>query len=259
MQVIRFSGKTIVLAGAVAACAAIYAAAGGNRPAVAEDAFTPAQKEAIGPVIRDYLVKNPEVIVEALTEYQKNQADIEAKQFTERLSKHKTFLTDGGAPFAGNPKGDVTVVEFFDYNCGYCKKAVDDVVKLVEEDKNVKVVFHEMPILSPASQDAARWALAAHKQGKYFEYHVALMKGAAARGVQSLESAAKDMGLDVEKMKKDADSKEVRDMVEQSVGAARDLGIRGTPAFIIGDMLAPGYMGLDAMKEAIARAREGKQ
>jgi len=256
---IRFSGKTIVLAGAVAACAVIYAVAGGNSPAIAEDAFTPAQKEALGPVIRDYLVKNPEVIVEALTEYQKKQASMEAMQFTERLSAHKGFLMDGGAPFAGNPKGDVTVVEFFDYNCGYCKKAVDDVVKLVEEDKNVKVVFHEMPILSPVSQDAARWALAAHKQGKYFEYHVALMKGGGARSVQTLESTAKDVGLDVAKMKKDADSKEVRDMVEQSVSVARDLGIRGTPAFIIGDMLAPGYLGLDAMKETVAKAREGSK
>ncbi|HEY8191558.1 MAG TPA: DsbA family protein [Alphaproteobacteria bacterium] len=235
---------------------ALYAA----QPArAADEVFTPAQKEAMGAFISEYLVSHPEAVVNALEAYQANRAAIEQKQFTKSFEQHKETLAEGNAPSAGNPKGDVTVVEFFDYNCGYCKKAVEDVVKLLESDKNLKVIFKEMPILSPASQDAARWALAAHKQGKYYEYHVALMKDPNQKNAAEFESLAKKLGLDVDKMRKDADSKEVRETIEKNLNMARDLGIRGTPGFIIGDTLAPGYMGYDAMKAAIAQVRAAKK
>lgn len=244
-------------AGCVAAVAgALYAA----QPAqAADEAFTPAQKEAMGAFISEYLVSHPEAVVNALEAYQANRAQIEQKQFMESFAKHKETLAKDTSPIAGNPKGDITIVEFFDYNCGYCKKAVEDVMKLLETDKNLKVVFKDMPILSPASQEAARWALAADKQGKYYEYHVALMKDQNQKNKAEFESLAKKLGLDVEKMSKDADSKEVREAIEKNLNMARDLGIRGTPGFIIGDTMAPGYLGYDAMKAAVDQARAAKK
>jgi protein-disulfide isomerase len=243
-------------AGYVAAVAgALYA----THPAqAAEEAFTQAQKDAMGTFISEYLVSHPEVVVNALEAYQANRAQIEQKQFMESFAKHKETLAGDTSPTAGNPKGDVTIVEFFDYNCGYCKKAVEDVVKLLETDKNLKVIFKDMPILSPASQEAARWALAADKQGKYYEYHVALMKDPNQKNKAEFESLAKKLGLDIEKMRKDAESKEVREAIEKNLNMARDLGIRGTPGFIIGDTLAPGYLGYDAMKAAVDQVRAKK-
>lgn len=226
-------------------------------PAQAEEpVFTDAQKEALGPIIRDYMVSHPEDVVAALEAYQRQQQDAEMKGFQEKLAKRRADIFDDTAPFAGNPKGDVTVVEFFDYNCGYCHKAVDDIVALLEQDKNVRVIFMDLPILSPASHDAARWALAAGKQGKYYEYHVALMKFSAPKGDEAYEKIGKDVGLDTEKLRKDADSKEVRERIEKNISLSSDVGIRGTPAFVIGDSLSPGYIGLDNLKKAVEDARK---
>lgn len=215
-------------------------------------------KEEVQKIVREYLVANPEVVIEAIEAYQANQVEIEARRFKETITGKEAQLYGKDLPFAGNPNGDVVVVEFFDYNCGYCKRAIGDVQKVIEKDPNVKFVFREMPILSEASQVAARYALAAHKQGKYFDYHQKLMTG-GARDTASFEAIGKELGLDVEKLRKDADSKEVRAEIEKSLALSQELGIRGTPAFIIGSTLAPGYMTSDAMLEAIAQAREGKE
>lgn len=234
----------------------------GGSPATAsaaDDAFSEAQKAALASFIEDYLVKNPDVVVKALTEYQKKQESAEQGQFVQKYQDKKDALLNGGAPFAGNPAGDVTIVEFFDYNCGYCKKALDDVVKLLDTDKKLKVIFIDMPILSPASQDAARWALAAGKQGKYYEFHVALMKGSEPKNETGFEAIAQKLSLDMDKLKKDADSKEVREAIEKNLSIARELGIRGTPGFIIGDILTPGYVGYDSMKAGIDLIRQGKK
>lgn len=243
-------------------------------PTHAEDPAEPAaaaapadgalSEEALGPVIRSYLLNNPEVVMEAVEAFQRKQEAVEAERAKESIKTHNKFLYQGkdeGSPSVGNPKGDVTIVEFFDYNCGYCKKAFEEVQTLIGEDKNVRVVFKEMPILSPTSMTAAQWSLAAQRQGKYFEFHTAMMSHQGGINESALEEAAKSVGLDVEKMKKDAADPALAKVIETNIRIAQELGVRGTPAFIINDRLIGGYIQLDEMKNIIAeiRAEKGDQ
>lgn len=252
---LRKAGKSALALFAVAGIATFALPAN-----AAQDQFNEEQTEAIGEIVRDYLVTNPEVIIEAMEAYQQNRAEIEARQFEENLSGHSEKLFNNpDAPFEGNPDGNITVVEFFDYNCGYCKKALTDVVTLLGEDKNVKVVFLEMPILSEASREAARWALAADKQGKYYDYHVALMSHSGPKNAASFEKIGKDLGLDIEQLRKDAKDPAIQAAIDENLAIAQSLGIRGTPAFVIGDTLAPGYLGTEGLKAAVAQARADKE
>jgi hypothetical protein len=220
-------------------------------------AFSNAQKEALGTIIKDYIMENPEIIFEAADKHRANQENADEAAFDEKRLEYSAFLYENdSSPSVGNPDADVVIVEFFDYNCGYCKKALSDVQTIIKEDDNVRFVFKEMPILSPASRDAAKWALAANKQGKYFEYHVGLMNMSGAKSVNNLEKLAKDLGLDVDQMKKDANDPETDAMIDKNLLVSQELGIRGTPAFIIDDFLARGYMGIEGMKTVIKNARE---
>ncbi len=216
-------------------------------------------KKEIQKIVREYLVQNPEVVIEAIEAYQDDQKNIEKRQFKKTMADNKELLFGKDLPFTGNPDGDVVIVEFFDYNCGYCKKAMTDINKVLEKDKNVKFIFQEMPILSPSSSEAARYSLASHNQGKYFEYHQALMKMSGSKNKKNLEKVAGDIGLDVDQLRKDAASKKIREDIEKSMSLSRKLGIRGTPAFVINDILAPGYMTYPAMREIIERARNGDE
>jgi protein-disulfide isomerase len=158
-------------------------------------------------------------------------------------------------PTAGNPDGDVTVVEFFDYNCGYCKRALSDIMTIIGEDPNVRVVFIELPILGPGSTEAAKWAKASMAQGRYLEYHVALMEHRGRLNEAQLEMIAKKVGLDVDKLKEDKEADYVANQLDENIAMARTLGITGTPAFVIGEDLARGYVGLEALKQGIAQKR----
>lgn len=229
--------------------------AGAAIPAQAED-FSAAQKEALGGIIHDYVMDNPELIVEAMEKYRADEEKREREAAFNTIKDHADDLKGADLPTIGNPDGDVTIVEFFDYNCGYCKKALPDLQELVKTDGNVRVVFKEMPILGPTSQTAAQYALAAHKQGKYFEFHSALMEHRGGKDAATLEKIGKDIGLDVKQLKKDANSNAIADAVEDSRNLATKIGVRGTPAFIVGDELFRGYIGLDGMKAAVKAARE---
>lgn len=224
-------------------------------PAAAADALTAEQKEAVKATIGEYLKEKPEVVIEALEAYRAKQEQEMQQKAEANIKTNMDFLAGADAPSTGNPKGDVTVIEFFDYNCGYCKKALPDIQQLLKDDKNLRVVFHEMPILAESSRTAALWAIAAHKQGKYFEYHVALMDTAGQKDVQALEKIAQDIGLDVKKMHEDANAPETAQLVDKSMSVARDIGVQGTPAFIVNGTLYPGYLGPDGLKESIEKAR----
>lgn len=211
-------------------------------PATAQDrTFTDADKAAIGAIIKDYLLANPELLVEA-------QQALESKMEKQQAEKLKTFVEKNArdiyrhpaAPVAGNVDGDITVVEFFDYNCGYCKRGTPEVAKLIETDKKVRVVFHDLPILSKGSEEAAKYALAAHRQGKYWEFHLALMNNRGQNNEASALKAAADLGLDVEKLKADAKSPEVAAELARSETLAKEMGINGTPHFLVGDKSIPG-------------------
>jgi protein-disulfide isomerase len=178
------------------------------------------------------------------------QTALEEKMEKDQAQKFKVAITENAAeiyrqpnaPVAGNPDGDITVVEFFDYNCGYCKRGLHDIVKLAQSDPKIRLVFKELPILSKGSQEASHVALAARQQGKYWEVHQALL---SAKGHLDEASALKiveglNIGLDMEKLKKDMASPEVAAEIERSEALAKKMGVNGTPHFLVGDRAIPG-------------------
>ncbi len=203
--------------------------------------FDAKQKQAIGQIIKEYLVKNPEIFIEV-------QGALEVKLEKENAERLKVAIAENAediyrhpnAAVAGDPDGDITVVEFFDYNCGYCKRGLADVVKLVESDPKVRVVFKELPILSKGSAEAARVALAARNQGKYWEIHRALLEARGQANEASALKLAEGLGLDMEQLKMDMDSDEVKDEIAQSEALAQKMGVNGTPHFLVGDRSIPG-------------------
>lgn len=251
-------GTKLILTTAVAGAAGVFLL-GQSQPSHAEFAeYSPAQKAALGDVIKDYLMENPQVIFDAIDAHRENEEKKQQEQAASAIKDNLAKLTAADAPSIGPADADVTIVEFFDYNCGYCKRALPDVQAISEKDKKVRFVFKEMPILGPTSMTAAQWAMAAKKQGKYFEYHSALMEFRGPKEEKQLEKLAKDLGLDVDQMKKDASSSDVQAMIDADVALARTIGINGTPAFIVGETLYPGYIGENGMVNAIKETREAK-
>jgi protein-disulfide isomerase len=212
-------------------------------PAKAPEAtkFTPDQKKEIEQIVKGYLVTNPEIFVEV-------QNALEEKMEKEQTEKLKVAISQNageiyrehGASVGGNPDGDITVVEFFDYNCGYCKRGLHDVVKLIETDPKVRVVFKELPILSKGSEEASRVAVAAQKQGKYWELHKAMLGSKGQMNEAAALQLAEKLGLDMTKLKADMASPDVKAEVEKSEALAKKMGVNGTPHFLIGDRAIAG-------------------
>jgi protein-disulfide isomerase len=227
-----------------------------SAPAMAQDM----SREQIEEIVKEYIQNNPEIILDSVEAYGRAQQVADAQAQQEAIKEHMSWLENNDMlPVAGNENGDVTVVEFFDYNCGYCKKAAEDVMTLMGEDNQVKFIFVEMPILGPSSDLAARWAMAAKEQDAYLEYHLAIMNNRGPINEQTLTALAKNIGLDVEQMKKDAASEETAKVVAEKTAKAAQMGISGTPAFIIDGQLYGGYIGLDMMREAVKEARAAKE
>lgn len=220
-------------------------------------AFTEEQKKEIQTIIEQVISDNPQIILDSVEKFRLAEAEKELQAQGEKVVEfQKSLGTQYAAYSAGNPKGDVTVVEFFDYNCGYCKKAFEEVNKLIQEDKNVYVVFFEMPILGDQSTEAAKWSMAAAKQKKYFEFHRALMEFTGPKTDSNLTELATKVGLNVDQAKKDKESPDVMKQIEANIEKARELGFSGTPGFLIGKRPVFGYMELDAMKTAVNTERE---
>jgi protein-disulfide isomerase len=159
-------------------------------------------------------------------------------------------------PVSGNPKGDVTIVEFFDYQCGYCKRTMQNVLDLQKEDPKVRVAWKELPILGPVSEFAARAAMAAEKQGKYMEFHTAVMGARGQLTPEGVMKHAADAGIDVDRLKRDMMAPEIGKYLRDTLQLAQELGINGTPGFVIGGKLVPGALDKEQMKALIAKARE---
>lgn len=223
----------------------------------AEDAAKALTKADVEAIVHDYLMANGKVIMDAVDTYQ--QEAVQQRSAEGIKNNHDKLFKDTDAPFLGNKDGDVIMVEFFDYNCGYCKKALPEVQKLAEKDKNLKIVFFEFPILGPTSKTAAQWALAAHRQGKYFEFHKRMMEHTGAIDDAALRDAAKAAGLDVDKAAKDAESSEISLHLDKNISLGRDVGVSGTPSFIIGDQFFPGAISADQMEKTVAAQREKKK
>lgn len=221
--------------------------------------FSDAQKAELGQLIRDYILKNPEVIQEAFEELDRKQKVAEADQQKKALLAvgPKLNSADEGIVI-GNPKGDVTLVEFFDYNCGYCKKAMTDIMAMIKADPNLRVILRDFPVLGPDSIDASLVALAARSQfpgDKYMEFHQALLSSKGRIGKDRVFEVAKSLGADIDKLKKELDSGEPRKLVESTMRIADQLKIGGTPSFVIGDSLIVGAVGKDPLAGAVANLR----
>lgn len=227
-------------------------------PALAADpGLTQAQKDEVEAIVRELLTKKePEIIIKAAEAAQSKMEKAAAEKGQEAISKNlDKLLNDPTSPVGGNPKGDVTVVQFFDYSCGYCKMTEGHVEKLLDEDKNVRIVYKEFPILGDASVKMAETALAAVKQGKYLPFHNALLKAQKHLTESEVFDMAKSVGLDVEKLKKDMEDPKIQEILKANHELADKLEIRGTPSFVIGGRLFPGALQLEQLKDAVAEAR----
>ena len=224
--------------------------------------FSSPQRDEIGTIVREYLIAHPEVLQEAMAELDKRQQAAESeKHLTAVKDNAPALFSSPNQVTLGNPKGDVTFVEFFDYNCGYCKHAMGDMLTLLK-DPNLKVVLKEFPVLGPGSVEAAQVAVAVRMQDKtgkkYLEFHQKLLGGRAQADKAHALAVAKDIGMDMGQLQKDMQSPEVKATLEENFKLAEALGLNGTPSYVIGDQVVVGAVGLPQLKKNISTARCGK-
>jgi protein-disulfide isomerase len=238
------------------ALACVFLAIAPVRPLGAAE-ITPEQRKAIEAIIHDYLMQNPEVLIEALREAEakaNSDADIKATQVLRE--RHHEVFDDPATPVGGNPKGDVTLVEFFDYRCPYCKQVHPAIQKLLDQDPKLRFVYKEFPVLGEQSDIAAHAALAARLQGKYEALHNAMMAAKGQITEEMVYRLAASIGLDVDRLKHDMTDPEIDRALSANRSLAKALELRGTPGFIIGDHVIPGAIDLDALKTMVADARK---
>ena len=238
------------------------AALGAAGPASA-DSFTDTQRSDIEAIVKNYLVTHPEVLEEAMTELSKRQAAAEAQKHEASVQQNAEAIFNSPRQVVlGNKEGDVTFVEFFDYNCGYCKRAMADMLDLMKSDSKLKVVLKEFPVLSQGSVEAAQVAVAVRMQDptgkKYLDFHQKLLGGRGPADKAHALAAAKEAGLDTARIEKDMSSPEVRATIEENFKLAEDMGMNGTPSYVIGKQIVVGAVGLEGLKEKIGIARCGK-
>ncbi|MFO1123441.1 MAG: DsbA family protein [Hyphomicrobiales bacterium] len=219
--------------------------------------FDEAQRKEIGDIVRDYLLQHPEVLVEVGKKLEANQqAEEDAKRSAALESKAAEVFHSKDDFVAGNPKGDVTMVEFFDYNCGWCKKGLPEVLSMVEEDKNLRFVLKEFPIFGGDSDYAATAALASRKQGKYWDFHLAMLGHEGKVTRQTVDELAKQVGLDLDRLKADMKDPEIAEIIRKNHELAAALSIGGTPAFVIDKEVVPGYLPKDGLMASVTKVRE---
>lgn len=249
----------LAMAGAAAFACAIAAGpiASAQDAKAGNEAFSAAQKTSIEEIVRNYLIANPQVVAEALQALEKKDAEARAAAHEKFIVENKAAIFAAPTDFVfGNPKGDVTVVEFFDYNCGWCKKAVSELVELPKKDSNVRIILKELPVYGgETSVTAAKAAMASIAQGKYLEFHVALMQQKPVTN-DNLYKVAQKVGLDVERLKKDMAAPAIEAALKQNVAIARTLGIEGTPGFLADTKVYPGYIPQDQLILALTDVRK---
>ena len=246
----------------VAALTALLVAVPAAAPARAQ-AFSAEQRGEIERIVKDYLLSHPELLQEVMSELEKRQAQAEADKHRAAVKEHSTAIFASPRQVTlGNPQGDVAVVEFFDYNCSYCKRAMTDMLELIKGDGKLKFVLKEFPVLGDGSVQAAQVAAAVRMQDKtgkkYLEFHQKLLSGRGPADKARALAVAKEIGLDVARIEKDMASDEVKATLEESFKLAEALGLNGTPSYVVGNDVVIGAVGLNALKEKINSARCGK-
>lgn len=227
-------------------------------PAAAAEPLTPDQKTAVQAIVRDYILQHPEVVLEALQAIEARRKAEEQSAAQAALVEHRRALErSDGDPVLGNPDGDVTIVEFFDYQCGYCKTMMGPLLELVHADGRIRLVLKEFPILGPESVVASRASLAALRQGRYEAFHKSLMSLRGRLSEAAIWQAAGEAGLDVPRLRKDMADPAVEARINANYELAQALRIEGTPAFAIGRALVPGAAPKEHLVELVRKAREG--
>lgn len=222
-------------------------------PAPGADQFTAKQREAIDAMIRAYILENPEIIPEAINRMQEREV--------EKLlaSNREEIETPFAGAWAGNPKGDVVLVEFFDYACPYCRISAPDVKRLLKEDGNLKVVYRDFPVLSPASEEAALASLSAAKQGRYAAFYERMFGSEGRVTHERVVSTVRAAGLNEYQTARDMQSSALKAEIKKNLDLGRALGLTGTPSYIIGNQILSGAVGYDQLKQAVEKARAAKQ
>lgn len=231
-------------------------------PAARADEFNATQRADIQRIVREYLVEHPEVIQDAIAELDKRQTAAEAEKHKAAIKQYSDALFSSPRQVVlGNPDGNVTFVEFFDYNCGYCKRAMSDMLTLLKDDPKLKVVLKEFPVLGPGSVEAAQVAVAVRMQDKgkkYLDFHQRLLGGRGQADKAHALAAAKEAGFNMAQIEKDLTSPEVKETLQENFKMAEALGLNGTPSYVIGNEVVVGAVGLPALQEKINTARCGK-
>ncbi|MFL6805191.1 MAG: DsbA family protein [Xanthobacteraceae bacterium] len=242
----------------VAAFTVVFLAFGAALPAAGQG-FSDAQRGEIERIIRNYLMQNPEILQEVMTELEKKQQVVDAEKNKTAVKDNAQLLFSSSHQVTlGNLQGDVTLVEFFDYNCGYCKRALSDVRAMVKADPKLRVVLKDFPVLGPDSVEASRVALAVKNQlqgDKLFDYHVKVLESRGRVNGERAIAVAKEMGVDVARLQKDMDAADIRSALQENVSLGDKLGLSGTPAFIIGDEVVAGAVGLEPLRQVVAGVR----
>jgi protein-disulfide isomerase len=225
--------------------------------APADEPFSAEEEEAIRALVRAYILEHPEIILEAVQALEARQAEAAHASRSGAIEEQWAALTEApGSPVLGNPSGDVTVVEFFDYNCGYCRRMTKDIFELVEDDGNIRYVLKELPIFGEGSRFAAKAALAAARQDRYGDYHYALMTADQKIDEAAAMAIAAKIGLDVAQLKVDMLDPALDAELDQNFALANALKVEGTPAMLIGRQFVPGARGLDEMEQFVEAARQ---
>jgi protein-disulfide isomerase len=246
-----------------AALFAILVALPAAGPARAQS-FSADQRGEIERIVKEYLLSHPELLQEVMSELEKRQAVAEAEKHRAAVKQYSEAIFSSPRQVTlGNTQGDVTVVEFFDYNCGYCKRAMSDMLELMKNDGKLKFVLKEFPVLGEGSVQAAQVAAAVRIQDKsggkkYLEFHQKLLSGRGQADKARALAVAKEVGFDVAKIEKDMAGDEVKAQLEESFKLAEALGLNGTPSYVVGNDVVVGAVGLNTLKEKVNSARCGK-
>lgn len=228
-------------------------------PAAAAEPLTAEQKAAVQAIVRDYIMQHPEVVLEALQAMDARQKAEERQAAQAALVEHRQALErSAGDPVLGNPDGDVTIVEFFDYQCGYCKTMMGPLLELVRADGRIRLVLKEFPILGPDSVTAAKASLAAMRQDRYEPFHLTLMGLRGRLSESAIWQAAAEAGLDVARLRRDMADPAIEARINANYELAQALRIEGTPAFTIGGQLVPGAAPKDHLAALVKQVRDGK-
>ncbi|WP_395709764.1 DsbA family protein [Reyranella sp.] len=249
----------LVVCAGLAAVGALVAALATTPARLASpgQAPAPADRSAFGKSIREYLLTNPEVLVEAMQELERRQDSQREAVAQKGVQENQAELfRDPDSPIGGNPNGNVVVVDFNDYQCPYCKRAHQAVKSVLAADGNVKIIYKDLPILGEASKIAALAALASTRQGKHQALHDALMENNGKLDRDRILEIAVSVGLDRAQLEKDMQDPKLKQIIDRNLALASALGVRGTPAFVIGKQFVPGAVDANTLKQLIADARK---